>query len=99
MPLCFGPMCHINPAVTGPANIITLDVMGSRVRSIILDVTGSAPVITPAEFTMYINYVSLHRIAVCLQFILPLIEENGNTLWQDSMDKEMDNNSIDSEFK
>ena len=46
---------------------------------------GFAPIITPAEFTTYINYVSLHRIAgkdqfrVCLKFVFPLIKQQMQT--------------------
>ena len=57
-------MCRITPAVTGPAHSITLAVTGSPARSIIPDVTVLVPVITPAAFTTYINYVSLRSIAV-----------------------------------
>ena len=48
-------MCRINPAVTGPARIITPAVPGLPEHSIIPAVTGPAPVITPAAFTTYIN--------------------------------------------
>ena len=54
--------------------------MGSRVRSNILAVTGSASLITQDAFTTYINYASLQLIAVkdrfrvWIQFILPLVD-------------------------
>ena len=78
--MCFGPVCCITPDVTGPARSITLAVTGLSAHSIILAFTVLAPVITPAAFTMYINYVSLWRIAVMdwfrvwLRFIFPLID-------------------------
>ena len=79
--MCFGLVCCITPAVTGPARSITPDVMGSPARSIIPSVTGLTPVINMAAFTIYIDYVYLQRMAVkgrfrvCLQFILPIIED------------------------
>ena len=59
--------------------------MCSPVRSIIPAITGSAPVITLAAFTMYIDYMSLRRISVkdrfrvWLKSILPLIEGDWDT--------------------
>ena len=73
-------VCCITPAVTGPARSITPAVTGFTAHSIIPDVTGLVPVITPSAFITYINYVYLRRIAVkgrfrvWLQFILPLIK-------------------------
>ena len=43
--MCFGPVCCITPAVTGPARSITPDVTVSPARSIIPAVLGSAPII------------------------------------------------------
>ena len=43
--MCFGLMCRITPAVTGPERIITPIVTGLPERSLIPDFKGSAPVI------------------------------------------------------
>ena len=78
--MCFGPVCRIDLAVTGPSYSITMAVTVSPASSIITAIKGLAPVITAAAFTTYINYVSLRRISVkdrfmvWLHFILPLIE-------------------------
>ena len=80
-------MFRITPDVTGPARSITLDVTGSLARSIIPAVRSLAPVITPAEFTTYINYVSSQRISikdrfrVWLQFILSPIDHASMALF------------------
>ena len=60
----FDLVCCITPAVTGPAHSINLDVKGLPARNIIPAVIGLAPIITPAAFTTYINYVSLQRISI-----------------------------------
>ena len=78
--MCFSLVCRITLSITGPARSITPDVMGLPVRSIIPDVMVSAPIITLAAFTTYINYVYLRCIAVkdrfrvCLKLILPLVD-------------------------
>ena len=43
--MCFCPVFCITPAINGLPRSITLSVTGSPARSIILVVTGSAPVI------------------------------------------------------
>ena len=91
--ICVGLVCHITPAITGPAHSITLVVTGSPAHIIIPAVMGLVPIITPAAFTTFINYVYLRRIAVkdrfmvWLQFIFLLIDlwANGSVSWQFSV--------------
>ena len=60
----FGLVCRITPAVTGPESSITPAVTGLPMCSIIPDVMVMVPVINPAAFTTYINYMYLCSIAV-----------------------------------
>ena len=43
--MCFGPVCCITPAVTGPERSITPDVTALPARSTIPDFTGLVPII------------------------------------------------------
>ena len=72
--MCFGPVCRINPSVTGLAHIITPYVTGLPARSIIPDVIGSAPVILRLHY-VYLQCISVEdRFRVWLHFILMLID-------------------------